>query len=575
MTARVHFGDIGSLPDAAGGISRIKFYANGYPTIESGSPLSVSIYNGSAFLASVSAPVGFGGDDYLDCDAEGNVAVSWMRGNVQMQMLEADDFISKMAEADSVNIYDFHAEYPYADVTYTATVSAKLDSEIERAKSAESEVLENAKSYADSKDSENLTAAKNYADTKDSETLASAKSYADTKDSENLEASKAYTDNSMEEIYKYRTMNLFNGNVTEKKVISPKDGSLIDSQNYRTSDFIKVEPSTVYTYYKWANVGYYKADKSFIKRAYTTTESGKATPSNCEYIRLATDLTVQTQMVLKGNYDTVYYEKYKKTLGKDLIEQERWKEKTYFNFVPMGYYQANEQIAWNPTERTVDDIYGIYDALVTAYPNNVTKESLGKDQSGTYDIYKYTFKPEYPEAQHNNKHLPKMVLVSGIHGLERWSIYALAQLMKNIYTDTTGNEILEYFKYNVEFVIIHLANHWGYIQSTRWNSRGVNINRNFDYNWVSSGTAAFTKDYEGTAAFSEVETQYIKKVLYENLDAIGVIDCHTHDTTTWKGCYWHNLTRFSSSYEDMISVSKNNISAITRKMKSEYNLDFD
>lgn len=151
MTATVHMGDSGSLPDAAGGISRIKFYANGYPTIESGSPLSVSIYNGSAFLASVSAPVGFGGDDYLDCDAEGNVAVSWMRGNVQMQMLEADDFISKMAEADSVIINDSYAEMTYADVTYTATVSAKLDSEIERAKSAELETLENAKIYADTK----------------------------------------------------------------------------------------------------------------------------------------------------------------------------------------------------------------------------------------------------------------------------------------------------------------------------------------------------------------------------------------------------------------------------------------
>ena len=151
MTSRVHFGDYGSLPGATGGISRIKFYANGYPTIESGSPLSVSIYNGSAFLASVSAPVGFGGADYLDCDAVGNVAVSWMRGDVQMKMLEADDFIRKMAEADSVIIYDSNAEMTYADVTYTATVSAKLDSEIERAKSAESEVLENAKSYADTK----------------------------------------------------------------------------------------------------------------------------------------------------------------------------------------------------------------------------------------------------------------------------------------------------------------------------------------------------------------------------------------------------------------------------------------
>ena len=162
MTARVHLGDSGSLPGATGGISRIKFHANGYPTIESGSPLSVSIYNGSTFLAAVSAPVGFGGDDYLDCDAVGNVAVSWMRGNVQMQMLEADDFISKMAEADSVIIHDFNAEHTYADVTYTATVSAKLDSEIERAKAAESETLENAKSYADTKAAASEENAKTY-----------------------------------------------------------------------------------------------------------------------------------------------------------------------------------------------------------------------------------------------------------------------------------------------------------------------------------------------------------------------------------------------------------------------------
>ena len=152
ITSRVHFdGDIVSLPGATGGISRIKFYANGYPTIESGSPLSVRIYNGSDFLAEVYAPVGFGGDDYLEFDSTYSV-VEWIRGYFVVKELEADDFISKMAEADSFFIYDVNAAgMAYADVTYTATVSAKLDSEIERAKSAESEVLENAKSYADTK----------------------------------------------------------------------------------------------------------------------------------------------------------------------------------------------------------------------------------------------------------------------------------------------------------------------------------------------------------------------------------------------------------------------------------------
>lgn len=378
--------------------------------------------------------------------------------------------------------------------------------------------------------------------------------------------------------YENRTLNLFNGDVVEGYSFSDSDGSIVANSVYRTSDFIEVEPLKKYTPYKWLKVAFYTIDKVFISAYATGFPSNLpfTTPSNCFYIRLATSLTSREQMLLKGEYDTFYYESYKKTISFNDIKLPRWKEKTYFSSERLrGYYKAPVQTFWNPSVRNVNDIYGIYDTLLSANIGYITKTNLGKDQSGLYDIYQYNFKPSYPTSTNNKQHLPKIVLFSGVHGLERWSIYAIAKLMEDICNNHANNEILEYLRFNVEFIVIPLVNPWGYIEATRWNSNGVNINRNFDFNWIVSGNGAFTNDYEGTSPYSEVETKYVKKVMINNLDALAIIDAHTHDVTTWDNVYWHILSTKAESYDAMAGICKYNISVMSRKMKVNYSLGFN
>ena len=377
------------------------------------------------------------------------------------------------------------------------------------------------------------------------------------------------------QFYADRTQNLFDGNVTDGYALDSSTGELKTSPTYRTTGFIEVEPNTTYTHYKFMKVCFYTEDRSFIQ-----TIGGNGSPkifttsSNCRLLRLCTELTSREQMLLQGAHTAFYYEPYSLTINRGDVQQERWRSKTYFADRLTGYFQAEEQSAWNPAIRTVEDIYGIYDSLVSENGDYITKTLLGKDATGSYDIYKYTFKPAYPNASHYRRHLPKILLFFGVHGMERWSIYAVAQLMKAVCENTT-DPVLEYFRYNCEFVVVPLVSPWGYINGKRWNGNGVNLNRNFDYEWSVSGSVPFSGDYEGTAPFSEAESLIVRNVLDENLDAFACIDCHTHDTTNWGDVFWHVPCSEADCYEDMDAVAKNNICQMTRKMKSEYGLNYN
>jgi hypothetical protein len=56
-------------------------------------------------------------------------------------------------------------------------------------------------------------------------------------------------------------------------------------------------------------------------------------------------------------------------------------------------------------DSTVAEIYALYDALMAAYPNYITKNDLGMDESGTYHIYNYVFTPEHIRLYNGEKNL--------------------------------------------------------------------------------------------------------------------------------------------------------------------------
>lgn len=377
------------------------------------------------------------------------------------------------------------------------------------------------------------------------------------------------------------TFNLFNGVVVEKTTINADTGLETENADFRTSEYIPVMPSAFYTAYKWNSVAFYKKDYTFHSRQYCVSEPIVKIPDGCYYVRLSTSITKRDQMFLRGAFDGIYYSPYKETIPADMVDRQIWKDETYFYDKMVGYFNAPEQEAFNPTasERTVESIYGIYDELMAAYPNYITKTDLGLDQMGRYHIYRYDFKPESPRVPEldavKNKHLPKIIIFSGVHGLERWSIYAVAQLMKLICTNPDNDPILEYYRQGIEFIVVPLVNPWGYVEGTRWNSRGVNINRNLSSGWKVSGSEAFTIDYEGPNAFSEAESSIVKKLLEENLDAFAVIDAHTHDITEWDKTYWCIASTGTHFYRDGIAIARNIVAKISKHLKSDYKQDFE
>src|SRR5690606_18884758 len=130
---------------------------------------------------------------------------------------------------------------------------------------------------------------------------------------------------------------------------------------------------------------------------------------------------------------------------------------------------------------TSDVLYGLFDGLVTNYPNYASKTLLGKDSSGTYDIYRYDFKAkEVPTDSENLKQKkPKMILISGIHGYERTHCYVMYQAFKQICENWQNDEYLETLRWNVDFIIIPAANPYALPGGLRTNANNVDLARNF------------------------------------------------------------------------------------------------
>ena len=156
---------------------------------------------------------------------------------------------------------------------------------------------------------------------------------------------------------------------------------------------------------------------------------------------------------------------------------------------------------------------------------SMSKQSLGKDQSGIYDIYEYDFKPK--------KWNRVILLTAGMHGIELSAVFGLAYFIKSVIEDHNDNLGLKYIFKNVRIKFIPILNPWGFSQNPKvyGNSRGVNINRNFDYNgqWEqvgSSGVSGWSNP--GTSAWSEAESVILKNWLLTNKNAEFHIDCHTY-----------------------------------------------
>ena len=170
-----------------------------------------------------------------------------------------------------------------------------------------------------------------------------------------------------------------------------------------------------------------------------------------------------------------------------------------------------------------DFLNTFYDNLITNNSDygTITKTALGKDESQTYTIYEYDFKP--------NNWNRMILLSSGMHPYELPAPFGLAYFMK--YVMTSNNVAMKYIRENVRIKVIPIINPWGWNQKPRkyGTVNGVNINRNFDPMglWERYNGNTTEWNQKGTSAYSENETKILRNWLSRNKGAEFYIDCHT------------------------------------------------
>lgn len=141
--------------------------------------------------------------------------------------------------------------------------------------------------------------------------------------------------------------------------------------------------------------------------------------------------------------------------------------------------------------------------------------NVGTSQEGDYDLY---------TIETGDQTKPCVMLIANQHGWERGGAHHGTEFLYRVKNKAFVNPIFNALSNDLCFILLISANPWGYERGERRNSRGVDINRNFDYNWTSTG--------EGTSAFSEAEAKIIRDLVLDK-QPIAVVDIHTWSGYTW------------------------------------------
>lgn len=164
----------------------------------------------------------------------------------------------------------------------------------------------------------------------------------------------------------------------------------------------------------------------------------------------------------------------------------------------------------------------------------ITRDNQGKDSSGTYDIYRYKFTPK--------NYKKTLIIDTAMHGGEITTLLIMLRFLHHLVNDWQKYPILADIRQNVRIIYTPLVNPWGFddrlnsntVANGRKNSNGVDINRNFSYLFEEQPTGnPGDIDYKGTSAFSEKESQYVKKTLEDYKNAVGYLNLHNTGTPSY------------------------------------------
>lgn len=188
------------------------------------------------------------------------------------------------------------------------------------------------------------------------------------------------------------------------------------------------------------------------------------------------------------------------------------------------------------------DYYAAYDKLMMIFSWYIKKTVIGTSQTpegiyATKDPTVYNINCYEFSALNLAVNAPKIILSAGIHGDSEgtgWynnggdkpqSIISLFYFLKDLCYNPSSNYFMRYLRDNVRILVVPVMNPWGVTNHSRGNGRNIDLNRNFDINFVAN--QLLYSSYTGSAAFSESETQAWKTFVEGNLNAKFIIESHS------------------------------------------------
>lgn len=358
---------------------------------------------------------------------------------------------------------------------------------------------------------------------------------------------------------------------------------------YSISDYIAVDEGEVYTLsgesgrIAFINTAYYNKDKEFIARVDTAGDSSNIVnitiPNGAAYLRFNITGEDSKRMLAKGSTAHPYepYKKNKTLEGVDLSQEviddlaselSIKKPNNYLFDVSIdGVFNTSiaptQYVGFLNTKYTT--VYSMYDALQAQHSNVISRHVLGNDGVGNEVAY-YKFTPTTPDYD-GDLDRPTVFLLCGLHGSEHVSPLATYLMLDQVYNNWQSDELLEALRFNVNFIVLPVANPSGWDAITRQNHNGVDLNRNFPVNWAFSASGSTT--YGGASPASELETQYIMQVFDDNPNINVFYDFHNFSTSINPSDYlWISSSEANKNKMNGIGVAL--MQRMTRAWRSEY-----
>lgn len=291
---------------------------------------------------------------------------------------------------------------------------------------------------------------------------------------------------------------------------------------------------------------FYDENKTFIKNTDWYDEVVYSDFGNAKYVRFqvkkSDDSNIEPNEVEDSfSYSTVVRE-IKESV--DILNNSNSKfNSDYYVAENVNAIDGSVNEYFDAENMTENNVFSKYDTLKNTYPDYVTMKLLSFDNSDNYPIRAYYFTPPYVSVLNGNTgqvvddkpHYNKIILTSGTHGNGPGgdnceSIVALYEFAKALCENNVDNKYLYNIRNNYQVIIVPLVNPWGVVNKSRYNSRGVDINRNFTNGWEAS-------EHSGTKPLSEKESIAIDTLLSDNKDALFCFDVHTRGGDTFQQSY--------------------------------------